>query len=744
MATGNATPVQKQMSWRAPLRNLGGLATVLLLYLALATVYLTVVPPLEGFDAAAHMNAVNYWRQEQTPPMVDLPTNQYSYELLTQPPLYYMLAALATAWLPAKDADGYVRESANRYFPGLSTRQSIDLPGRPMSVEMAMVVARLVSLVGGVLTVGATWLWVRVEVPDQRWLPTAVAAAVACNPLFLFISTAVTNDAWAAAGTVTVIWLMTTTAAQPAAPIRQWLLVGMVAGLATLTKYSTLLVAIPALLILLQYGRYRPFSRFLWIAAALFGGAALTAGWWYGRNLLLYGEPIPLTAMRTVITTLQRPEMLSLTDVWTLLPFLFYSYWGLFVATFAPDRFFGVMQWAVLVALIGLPLSLRWRRRQPISGRMLAVALLWFVVNLVSMVNYMRLVSYGEQARFLLTAAPAIALLLVCGWQAWVPLRLVPALRMALLPALFLLALWPLPTLRDAYAQPPQAPTNTPMRQVHAQFVGGMQLVGYALLQGAALHPGDTLPLTLYFTTDHPITASYTLFIHLVDSEDRLLYQVDGVPFAGRHPPRQWQPGQVFADTYHLTVEARPRADQRQETTLTQLIVGFYEYEAPTKRLTVYDAEGTLIGDRLVLGPIRLLSDENRVPSGEAAITEPPARWQAGIELLTAQVTEGKTGQYAVDLDWRTTTLLNTNYTVFLQFLNANGEVVAQVDQQPQAGAAPTSTWLVNERIVDTYRLTPPADWAQLIVGFYDAESGERLRLHTPTPDADYVTLAEK
>ncbi|MCB0140217.1 MAG: glycosyltransferase family 39 protein, partial [Caldilineaceae bacterium] len=291
-------------------------------YLVMAILYLLAVPPLEGFDAVAHMNAINFYRKERRLPLFDRPTGDFSYELIAQPPLYHAIAALATAWLPYDDADQYVHESVNRYFPERSQRQSVVLPQMPAAVNRAMLVARLVSLLGGILTVSATWLWVRTALPDQRWLPTAVTATVALNPLFLFISTSITNDAWAAAGTVVVIWLITAAAARANTPWFHWLLIGVVTGLAVLVKYSVPIVAAPALLILLQYGRHRPLGRFVQIAALLFAGAVLTAGFWYGRSTLLYGSPIPLDAMSTALIALLRPALMPLAEVWAILPFL--------------------------------------------------------------------------------------------------------------------------------------------------------------------------------------------------------------------------------------------------------------------------------------------------------------------------------------------------------------------------------------------------------------------------------------
>ena len=71
------------------------------------------------------------------------------------------------------------------------------------------------------------------------------------------------------------------------------------------------------------------------------------------------------------------------------------------------------------------------------------------------------------------------------------------------------------------------------------------------------------------------------------------------------------------------------------------------------------------------------------------------------------------------------------SYTVFVQLLDAQGRLIAQSDALPAAGARPTSGWRSGEYIVDEHRLrfnaTAQAGAARLIVGMYDARSGERL-----------------
>jgi hypothetical protein len=97
-----------------------------------------------------------------------------------------------------------------------------------------------------------------------------------------------------------------------------------------------------------------------------------------------------------------------------------------------------------------------------------------------------------------------------------------------------------------------------------------------------------------------------------------------------------------------------------------------------------------------------------------------------------------------VTLYWQAETEMETNYTVFVQLLNEANQVVAQVDAQPQAGTAPTTTWLSGEILTDLYTLAlptglPPGDY-RLITGLYNAANGQRL---PASSGGDFVGLGE-
>lgn len=83
------------------------------------------------------------------------------------------------------------------------------------------------------------------------------------------------------------------------------------------------------------------------------------------------------------------------------------------------------------------------------------------------------------------------------------------------------------------------------------------------------------------------------------------------------------------------------------------------------------------------------------------------------------------------------------SYTVFVQLLDAQGRLIAQSDTLPAAGLRPTSGWRSGEFIVDRHRLRfnalAQAGPVRLIVGMYDAHSGERLAQWSA--GADHLTL---
>jgi hypothetical protein len=137
--------------------------------------------------------------------------------------------------------------------------------------------------------------------------------------------------------------------------------------------------------------------------------------------------------------------------------------------------------------------------------------------------------------------------------------------------------------------QPPPVPA-TAIRPLAVDFNRQARLTGYQL--NPSLGPGSPLNLTLFWQATAPIMVDFTVFVQLVDSENRLVAQRDSKPQDGFYGTRFWQPGEVIIDPH--TVPLGPEIPPGEYT----LLVGLYEVESGS-RLQILDEAGTFQSDHL-------------------------------------------------------------------------------------------------------------------------------------------------
>jgi hypothetical protein len=122
------------------------------------------------------------------------------------------------------------------------------------------------------------------------------------------------------------------------------------------------------------------------------------------------------------------------------------------------------------------------------------------------------------------------------------------------------------------------------------------------------------------------------------------------------------------------------------------------------------------------------------MPENPAAI-EVSAVFADEIELVAARVSQTALrpgGELCVELNWESMATPSGDYTVFVHLVDAQGRLVAQNDQPPRAGFAPTSGWAVGELVSDAHGLILPAD---LAAGDYVVRAGMyRSMDQTPVP----------
>ena len=140
----------------------------------------------------------------------------------------------------------------------------------------------------------------------------------------------------------------------------------------------------------------------------------------------------------------------------------------------------------------------------------------------------------------------------------------------------------------DLPAGPQPAPLR-PSQTVDARFGEQVILLGYDI-STLSLTPGQPFRIRLYWQAGGPVAASYTVFVHLVDSQARIRGQADSLPQGGARCTDTWMVGEVVPDDHVLTVA--PDAPPGEYT----LLVGLYDLRT-MQRLPASDTAGRPLPD---------------------------------------------------------------------------------------------------------------------------------------------------
>ena len=735
------------------------LLIVLLAAFALAaSLYSIAAPPFEMSDELWHYPMVKTIADGNGLPVQD-PDNPGPWKQEgSQPPLYYYIGAVATFWIDTSDMDevrrlnphvdnGLITEDGNNnLIVHNAAREAWPWRGTTLAVH----IVRFLSVLMSTAAVYFTYRIGEEVFPDKRWLALAGAAAMAFTPMFAFISGAVNNDNLAVLLAALALWIMLRIVreANEDRPTLRWsVALGITLGLGALTKTSTLsLFGLAGLTMAYAAWRQRRWQTFFIEGPLIIALAAAIAGWWYLRNLRLYGDPLGLNAFIAVLG--QRAHPASLRQLWGERIGFMQSYWGLFGGVNVPMPYwtYDVLNGLAVISVIGVGVFLILKaRREGFSltewmPSLLTLLLIPAVVVPLTM-SWAR-ITWSSQGRLVFTAISAISLWFMAGLGGWLPERwgkLVTGSVAAFMGTLTFLApfLWIAPAYR-----PPEPIDIPPAEQVY-DFTPpeaeqpAMRLLDYSLETGET-QPGGTVRLTLYWESLAPMTRNWSTFIHLEDSAGLLAGQRDTYPGLGLIATSDLEPGTRWADTYVVPVRESAYAPER-----LSVRVGLYDFET-WERMTLPD--GT---NAVTLGEVALLprpSDEN-VPN-PVAFNFGNEMELIGYRLDRRAARPGET--LTLTLYWRGLRPMETNYTISAQVLGPETRIYGQEDSWPLDGALPTAAWTPGEIIEDEYRLTlspdtPPGVYDIQIVVYAVDEEGAINRLQRVTEDGrlvdDFVLL---
>ncbi len=739
------------------------------LYVAVGLVYAWVTPVLEKPDENDHYGYLLYLREHRTLP--PLSSSEKWMREAMQPPLYYITAAVLTAWLP-DDPDLYELLGSNPYI-------SASVPGyrndnrnyylHPPHMTPLVMGARLVSLIFGLGTMLVTYFLAAQIFPRHSGAPITAAALVGFQPKFLYIATAINNDAAVTFfGALTVAIIVhrlqkgesvkeRPSGNHPGYPrtcqdMRFSICLGIVLGLAGLTKVSSLvffpLVGL-ALLLIHRNLRLALFRDGLVIIAI----AVLIGGWWYVRNAILYHDPFTLKILSTF-------GYVGYRGFWErLLPDLRsieYTFWAnqsrTFISPILPDL---ILIWWGRGSLALLILScLINGKRIWCNARVWITLLLWPVAFLLLLVGYWTRSSPWPFGRLLFPALTPICVLFVWGWYYSLPESLRRAGLMLSMAVVIVVSTWlPFVSLYPLFHPSPERRAEQVANPVGVVYVSAdtntpiARLVGYNLRARYAV-PGTYFPLELCWEPLGHTDVPYAVLVHFLDLSQHNKGREPAIwgsrrtyPGLGSRPTDRWPLHRIFCD--NVLVWVHPEVPAPSGAAIEVALLN----PSTSQRLQVRDAQGEPVALAFV-GSVAILSPD------EVMVSEQPALYvfDGAIGLTQVQVLHDTESVITLTLTWKSLQPVPYDAMVFVHLVGPDHILLAQADRQPLDGRFPTSYWQPGQTITDVLGLPlpPGVDIKDLTLrlGMYRWPSLERLPVTdaagTPQPDNVIVQDAHR
>lgn len=741
------------------------------LYVILALAQSFWVPVFEGPDEQRHYAYARYLVNEHSlPPIVkDVDDVSHTYRVgqeSGQPPLYYTLVALVTSpfqhadevapfvqanpFMTAYDAMGIGNDNHNRYLHGPERNQSFQ------GLSLAVHAGRSLSVMLGTLALIGVYGAARAVAPYHPLVALMATGLVAFQPVFLFLSSAITNDVAVICFASLCMWVALLIARYGATP-RLAILGGFLAGLTAMSKFNGIWIAGVVWLAILgaQLITARkdvPRSRIDFTPLLLSLAAwLLVVGWWYTRNALSYGDPFGL-----VIHAIgdQSPLQLgksALVDFNIRLAELESSAWfssgwaalvpgpGWLYTTYR--LLYGV---GILGAIVGAAqIILTARGRQHVS----AVALLQVLCMVLSVLLaiaggiYWILVYMWSLGRLMFPAIASFAVLSAVGWSWWLgrmKSAKLPVIVHWLAVAVFSVALLCgsvgsiITTVTALGLHPEIAPPTQNMVKTQLTFLDPLdKKTPVASVVGYEIPPQDVRAGGFFFAkicwkSYGTVQVSYPYSLQLVGENDERPASRNSYHGLGSYPQQLWKPGEVFCDPTSLYLSGYVR-QPRAYKLLVSMLYTTTDTHKPFDSLPAVDGNGVFV--------YPIISNIRVAPPRQSQVLAPTLLIGdfAGLvnTRVVTQISADASPALSVTLRWVALAATPVDAKIFVHILNADGTIIAQHDHQPDMGWFPTNFWQKGDVIEDHFTVKLPAgtrlEDVHMGLGMYDAQTLQRL-----------------
>lgn len=589
---------------------------ILIIFISLALTYSLVLPLGEVSDADAHFALVRFIAEHKRPPLTPEEQFEVGYKGDASP-LYHSLVAFLTQYVDVSDLPELpqLHQKPERAIPAdgqmnmaLFHTEDEAFPFR--GIVLAWHLARLVSIPLGVATIVGIYLIVLTLYPDRRYLALAAAGFVAFVPRFV-ISSAVLNDD-------NLVWPLITFSLYYLIRIiqgdqrrRTLVILGILMGLATLTKYHSLVLVLEMTLVLLVLAHQKDWG---WSALARRWGWCMLAftlmtGWWFAFVMIRFNEVESLGLVSGLLSSFGDPVIAFGVDRffepgdslirqsawfdWADLTFrtFWLDYDGIYSGLQAEGKLaiywgmYGIIGLVTLMAIFGL-VKYGWNyfvtnkqlMRQRMPWRLeigLLVFHLFIYLGIVVVRRIMLPLPSTAQGRHLYPALASIALFSALGLGE--VLRLFrqksdnssirsqtagdKALMLSISASLLAFSSFALPFfIGSVYFPYLPLVTIDPdkvsiSQRLNTKIADGVDFVGYDL-GASAVEAGEALPVTLYWYVKAEQERDYLVSMCLQDEGDTPVICREGHPVDGRYPMRAWEEGYLVRDEVYLSTPA--------------------------------------------------------------------------------------------------------------------------------------------------------------------------------------------
>ena len=177
---------------------------ILLFYLVFGLIYALATPVFEANEEVWHFGYVEHLRETGSLPAQSLYQRHTIYRHHgSQPPLYYALMAIVTAPINIDDSEEYRRLNphVNIYQPSSFGNKNLIVHDNSLSLVrgagLAVLVMRALGIALGAGTIVFVYKIGELIAPQRQTVAFVAGAITGLNPMFIFVTASVNNDALA-------------------------------------------------------------------------------------------------------------------------------------------------------------------------------------------------------------------------------------------------------------------------------------------------------------------------------------------------------------------------------------------------------------------------------------------------------------------------------------------------------------------------------------------------------------------